>query len=137
MQEVFKRIIERLEDQKKGNPFIYGEKDRSRDASISRQTLDYAIEIVRKEVEEDDNGWIPGEILPEDGVDVLVWFEYFRYGEYNRLFQTMGISYTYNGNWSHFVNGQSGWRQLRIIKWQPLPAAPANGGVGYADNQEY
>ncbi|HBI61683.1 MAG TPA: hypothetical protein DDY31_10825 [Lachnospiraceae bacterium] len=67
-------------------------------------------------------GWIPcNEQLPKDGVDVLVWFEYFRYGEYNRLFQTTGISYTFNGKWSGFVNGNSGWNQLNIIAWQPLP----------------
>lgn len=66
--------------------------------------------------------WIPvTEKLPEDEVDVLVWFEYFRYGSYNRLYKTMGISYTYNGKWSGFVNGQSGWNQLRIIAWMPLP----------------
>lgn len=68
------------------------------------------------------SGWIPCEDgLPDDGVDVLVWFEYFRYGNYNRLFQTTGISYTYDGKWSGFVNGDSGWSQLRIIGWQPLP----------------
>lgn len=70
------------------------------------------------------NGWIycgDGKNLPKDGVDVLVWFEYFRYGEYNRLFQTKGISFTHNGKWSGFVNGQSGWNQLSIIAWQPMP----------------
>ena len=67
-------------------------------------------------------GWIACEDrLPEDGIDVLVWFEYFRYGEYNRLFQTKGISFTHNGKWSGFVNGSSGWNQLSIIAWQPLP----------------
>lgn len=69
-----------------------------------------------------NGGWILCEDrLPEEGVKVLVWFEYFRYGEYNRLFQTIGISYTYNGQWSGFVNDSSGWDKLSILAWQPLP----------------
>lgn len=71
---------------------------------------------------ENGGGWIScEERLPEDGVDVLVWYEYFRYGDYNRLFQTTEISFAHNGKWSGFVNGQSGWNQLSIIAWQPLP----------------
>lgn len=27
----------------------------------------------------------------------------------------------FNGKWSGFVNGSSGWTQLKIIAWQPLP----------------
>ena len=76
------------------------------------------------------DGWIACEDrLPEDGVDVLVWYEYFRYGEYNRLFQTTGISFTYNGEWSGFVNGSSGWNQLSILAWQPLPEPYKPGGT--------
>ena len=52
MQAVFDKIIEKLEEQKKGNPFVYGKNDKSRDASVSRQTLDYAIEIVKQETEQ-------------------------------------------------------------------------------------
>lgn len=59
--------------------------------------------------------------MPEEGEDVLVWFEYFRFGNYQRLFQTVGIGCTWRGKWSGFVNGSSGWRDLRIIAWQPLP----------------
>lgn len=69
-----------------------------------------------------NNGWIRSEDqMPEDDEDVLVWFEYFRFGEYQRLFQTTGIGRTWRGEWSEFVNGSSGWRDLKIIAWQPLP----------------
>lgn len=75
-----------------------------------------------KEMPTGCNDWIPvSERLPEDDDDVLVWFEYYRFGNYNRLYQTTGISHTFKGEWSGFVNGQSGWHQLRIIAWQPLP----------------
>lgn len=80
------------------------------------------LQLPCKEVNRMDNKWIPvTERLPEDGINVLVWFEYFRYGDYNRLFRKIGISYTYKGEWSGFVNGQSGWKQLKIIAWMPLP----------------
>ncbi len=70
--------------------------------------------------------WIPvEERLPEPFEYVLVWFEYFRYGEYNCLYQTYGISYTvvFDGKcqFSGFVNCESGWQDLRILAWQPLP----------------
>lgn len=67
----------------------------------------------------EDDGWIPAEErLPEDGEYVLVWYEYFRYGNYNRMFQTCGIGYQYDGYWSGDVSGT----KARCIAWQPLPA---------------
>lgn len=88
------------------------------------------IENLKKEAVEEYKrehgiGWIPcSERMPEDGVDVLVWFEYFRYGDYNRMYQTCEISYAYDGEWSRFVNGTTGWKDLRIIAWMPLPEPP-------------
>ena len=75
-----------------------------------------------KEERPQDEGWIPvSERLPEDMQKVLVWFEYYRYGDYNCMYQTYGFGYVYDGKWSSFINGESGWQDARIIAWQPLP----------------
>lgn len=101
---------------------LYNLNDILAQAADTIEALSEKLTDMERPAEDCGGGWIPcKERLPEDGVDVLVWFEYFRYGEYDRLFQTKGISYTFNGEWSGFVNGSSGWNQLRIIAWQPLP----------------
>ena len=66
--------------------------------------------------------WIPcSERLPEDYTDVLAWFEYFRYGDYNCLYQTYGIgSYSMEYD-SWIINHETGWHKLRVIAWMPLP----------------
>jgi hypothetical protein len=66
--------------------------------------------------------WIPcDERLPGDYQDVLVWFEYYRYGSYNRMYSTYGIG-TYSKQYdSWMVNHESGWKDLRVIAWMPLP----------------
>ena len=67
-----------------------------------------------------NDGWIPVEKkLPEEGQKVLVWYEYFRYGEYNRMFKTYGIGWQFDGHWSGDVSGT----KARCIAWQPLPEA--------------
>ena len=74
--------------------------------------------------QKESKGWISADILPENDDDVLVWFEYYRYGSYNGLYRTIGVGNTFRGEWSHFVDGVSGWRDLRIIAWMPLPKPP-------------
>ena len=69
--------------------------------------------------------WIsPDEKQPNDGEDVLVWFEYYRYGEYNCLYQTHGIGTYFKNFKSWLINGETGWRDLRVIAWMPLPKPP-------------
>lgn len=73
--------------------------------------------------------WIPlSERLPKQDKllqDYLVTFEYYRYGEYNRKFKTIGIGTFDNLNREFtFINGQTGWRDLKVFAWMPLPAEP-------------
>lgn len=65
------------------------------------------------------NEWINAkDQLPENGEDVLCWYEYFRYGDYNCMYQTYGIGYCYYGHWGGEVSRGT---QCRVIAWQPLP----------------
>lgn len=67
--------------------------------------------------------WIPcSERLPEDYTDVLVWFEYYRYGDYNCLYQMHGIGNYMAEYDSWMINHETGWRELRVFAWMPLPA---------------
>ena len=66
--------------------------------------------------------WIPcSERLPEDYTNVLVWLEYFRYGDYNCLYQTYGIGDYSTKYDSWMINHETGWHKLRVIAWMPLP----------------
>ena len=65
--------------------------------------------------------------LPEDGEDVLIWYEYFRYGSYNRMFQTHGIGYQFNGHWSG-VDPLG--HKARVFAWMPLPEPPKGENDG-------
>ena len=67
------------------------------------------------------------ERLPEDGKEVLCWYEYFRYGSYNRMFQTYGIGQCYNKMWcGEVANGI----RARVIAWMPLPEPPKGESNG-------
>lgn len=65
------------------------------------------------------------EKLPPEGQDVLCWYEYFRFGEYDRMYQTFGIGYQFNGNWGgEVVQGQ----KAKVLAWMPLPKPPKMEG---------
>lgn len=70
------------------------------------------------------------EKLPPEGQDVLCWYEYFRYGAFNRMYQTYGIGFQFNGNWGGEVaNGRS----AKVLAWMPLPEPPKMDGGDNGD----
>lgn len=73
------------------------------------------------------------EKLPPEGQDVLCWYEYFRFGAFNRMYQTFGIGYQFNGNWGgEVVQGQ----KAKVLAWMPLPKPPKmDGGAGNAGKE--
>ena len=69
--------------------------------------------------------WIPvTERLPEDMVDVLCYYEYFRYGNYNRMYRTIDRGHVFEGRW--FGEAGEGHKN-KVFAWMPLPEPPQEG----------
>lgn len=66
--------------------------------------------------------WIPvTERLPKEYTDVLCYYEYFRYGDYNCMFRTIDRGYYGNGRWG----GEAGQgHKNKVLAWMPLPEPP-------------
>ena len=62
------------------------------------------------------------EKLPEEGVDVLCWYEYFRYGEYHEKYRTYGLGHYFrDGFWGGEVSNR---HRTKVLAWMPLPEPP-------------
>ena len=133
MQEVFEKIIEKLNSKKAYFQRFYeceGKSEHDADLNNSTQlAFDDAIEIVKKEAEKfgtdtnvGSNGWIPcSERLPENNNVVLCWVvsktiasgETFIIGSCDRGFWFLQ---TYEIGHHHFPV-----KDYEVISWQPLP----------------
>lgn len=95
MQEIFKKIIEKIKKLTHDNPMVT-------DSYILREE---AIEVIKQAATEYNNGWIPcGERLPEDGEPVLATD-----GNYVYLVE-------YDADLDASFGDMDG-----IVAWQPLP----------------
>ena len=85
--------------------------------------LDFLYILVKIIIEEVSKPrWIPvTERLPEEYQDVLCYYEYFRYGEYNCMFRTIDRGYYGDGRWG----GEAGQgHKNKVLYWMPLPKGP-------------
>ena len=69
--------------------------------------------MTKKETKSD--GWVEcKDKLPEEGKMVLVYYEYYRYGDYNRMWPAYGVGYQYDGHWGGDITGH----KLNIVAWK-------------------
>lgn len=61
--------------------------------------------------------------LPENGVDVLCWYEYYHWSK-EKVLPEYGIGYCFNGMWGGEV---SNGRDCNVLYWMPLPEPPFCG----------
>lgn len=72
------------------------------------------------------NEWISvEERLPESYEHVLVWYTYYRYGDYNCDYNTYAIAY-YVKNYNMWGSPDPLGSNPRIKYWMPLPKPPEN-----------
>ena len=63
------------------------------------------------------------EALPDNGDEVLVWYEYFRYGEYNCMYQTYGLA-RYIQEYDRWSGEDLNVTRVKVLYWRPLPEPP-------------
>ena len=109
MQEVFENIIKKLESLEK--VFIKGNSHNVAAGIIK------AIEIVKQEAKQYNNGWIPcSEKLPEVRQDVLVTVKYTGFMGMHGYWIKTGHMEAENDWWGDCAGGE-------VIAWMELPSA--------------
>ena len=122
MNEVFEKIIERQEELFQDLNVIEVLSHVDFDSTIQNSLDNFlkaitneAIEIVKQEAEQYNNGWIPcSEKLPEVRQDVLVTVKYTGFMGMHGYWIKTGHMEAENDWWGDCAGGE-------VIAWQPLP----------------
>ena len=137
MQEVFEKILEKMEKLKKcgtkhyeDGKYIYTSPD------YDHGTLNKTIEIVKQEAAEYNNGWIPCDVeMPKEHDSIFTEYkgtEKWNDNMFEKTSDTVNVTvvngygnrrtthaYTTDGKWSCDLLRLN--KSYRIIAWQPLP----------------
>ena len=120
MNKAFEKIIEKLEE-------IRVKKTCNKEKCDTKElcricVVDDAIEIVKQEAEQYNNGWIPcSEKLPDVRQDVLVTVKYTGFMGMHGYWIKTGHMEAENDWWGDCAGGE-------VIAWQPLPKPFQKGG---------
>lgn len=72
-----------------------------------------------------DDSWTKVEDgLPDEFEDVLCYYEYYRYGDYNCMYRTYGVGYMLKLDNEIFWNGDVCGVKLRVIAWKKFGRYP-------------
>lgn len=72
-----------------------------------------------------DDSWTKVEDgLPNEFEDVICYYEYYRYGDYNCMYRTYGIGYMSKLDGKVFWNGDVYGSQSRVIAWKKFNRYP-------------
>ena len=135
MQEVFEKLIEKLEEEKNKTFFIETSRPQTqyRYGNSYRPLFDTAIKIVNEVVEEYDNGWIPvSEAMPPERDSMfakLKGTDKWDNAMFERISDDVNVTVEYKDGTRrtktmHTVDGK--WKsesavKSTVIAWQPLP----------------
>lgn len=72
-----------------------------------------------------DDSWTKVEDgLPDEFEEVICYYEYYRYGDYNCMWRGYGLGYITRLDDKVFWNGDIGGHKLRVIAWKRFNRYP-------------
>ena len=114
MQEVFEKIIEKLEVAGKTELIAHGGRRNGKTLALGyAKGISEAIKITKQEAEKHNNGWIPcSERMPEDEQVALTC----------KCKSISILRYSTKTNHWYELSGNWWWSANMVTAWQPLPA---------------
>ncbi|MBQ9719708.1 MAG: DUF551 domain-containing protein [Oscillospiraceae bacterium] len=99
------------------------------------EEMKQTVRVVKKHLADDGKTiqqWIkPSDKLPEEGIEVLCWYEYYHWDQ-EKMLPEYGIGYVFNGRW---CGEASTGLYAKVLYWTPIPLPPKEVHVDASDGQ--